>query len=71
MKKKAGRTEFVRSVLQQSEEGLRVSSYAKQGSGVLSSLVEADGLVELAEDLTQVEEGDLLTFFPFDQFGFM
>jgi len=71
MKKKAGRTEFMRSVLQQSEEGLRVSSYAKQGSGVLSSLVEADGLVELAEDLTQVEEGDLVTFFPFDQFGFM
>jgi len=71
MKKKAGRTEFVRSVLQQSEKGLRVSSYAKQGSGVLSSLVEADGLVELAEDLTRVEEGDLLTFFPFDQFGFM
>ncbi|EGG99869.1 Molybdopterin biosynthesis protein MoeA [gamma proteobacterium IMCC2047] len=71
MKKKAGRTEFVRAVFEQTENGLRVNRYAKQGSGVLSSLVQADGLIELAEDLTQVEEGDLVTFFPFDQFGFM
>ena len=71
MKKKAGRCEFVRAQCQQSEGALRVSPYPKQGSGILSSLVEADGLVELAEDLTQVEEGDLVTFLPFDQFGFM
>jgi len=71
MKKKAGRTEFVRAVFEQTDNGLRVNRYAKQGSGVLSSLVQADGLIELAEDLTQVEEGDLVTFYPFDQFGFM
>lgn len=71
MKKKPGRTEFVRAIIENNSNGLRVSSYAKQGSGVLSSLVEADGLIELAEDLTGVNEGDPVTFYPFDQFGFM
>jgi molybdopterin molybdotransferase len=71
MKKKAGRTEFVRATLQQSEQGLQADRYPKQGSGILSSLVEADGLIELAEDLTGVEVGDLVTFYPIDQFGFL
>lgn len=71
MNKKAGRTEFVRAVLLQTEQGLRVNRYPKQGSGVLSSLVEADGLIELNEACNGVSEGDNVTFYPFDQFGFM
>lgn len=71
MKKKGGRSEFMRAQLEMNDGKLRVKNYPKQGSGILSSLVEADGLVELAEDLTQVKEGDLVRFFPFDQFGFM
>ena len=71
MKKRAGRCEFVRALCQQSAGVLQVKPYPKQGSGVLSSLVEADGLVELTEDVTQVEEGDLLTFYPINQYGFL
>ena len=71
MKKKAGRTEFVRATLKQDEQGLKADRYPKQGSGILSSLVAAEGLIELAEDFTKVEEGDLVTFYPIDQFGFM
>lgn len=71
MKKKAGRTEFVRATFKQDEQGLKADRYPKQGSGILSSLVAADGLIELSEELTQVNEGDLVTFYPIDQFGFM
>ena len=36
-----------------------------QGSGILSSMVAADGLVELAEDVSHVAEGDMVDFLPF------
>jgi molybdopterin molybdotransferase len=71
MKKKAGRCEFVRAQLLNAAGIMQVARHPKQGSGVLSSLVEADGFVELAEDLTQVETGDLVTFYPINQFGFI
>ena len=36
-----------------------------QGSGVLSSLTAADGLVELDEEMTYVAPGDGIDFLPF------
>lgn len=71
LKKRAGRCEYARAQLLTAGGTLSVKNHPKQGSGILSSLLEADGLIELTDDLTQVEEGDLVTFYPFDQFGFM
>jgi molybdopterin molybdotransferase len=36
-----------------------------QGSGVLSSLSAADGLVELDEEMTYVAAGEAVDFLPF------
>ena len=70
MKKKPGRREYLRARLIDGEDGRRhVKKIEREGSGILTSLTEADGLVELAEDLTRVEVGDLVDFVPFSEFG--
>ena len=35
------------------------------GAGILTSMVEADGLVELPEDMTELAEGATVDFLPF------
>jgi molybdopterin molybdotransferase len=68
MNKKAGRREFLRArIVAASDGSAAVERYAKQGSGVITSLVRSDGLVELAEDVTQVKAGDMVDFLPFDE----
>ena len=70
MTKKPGRREFLRGVLGKAADGAPIiNKYARDGSGLISSLTKADGFIELAEDVTQVEPGDLVNFVPFSSFG--
>ena len=39
----------------------------RQGAGMLSTVVGADGLVELAEEMTYVEAGTAVEFLPFNE----
>ena len=51
MRKKPGRREYLRARLVAGADGvLAVGRIEREGSGILTSLSEADGLVELAED---------------------
>ena len=43
----------------------RVRKYAREGAGLLSSLTQSDGFVELPEDVTEVAPGDRVTVLPF------
>ncbi|TPQ30156.1 molybdopterin molybdenumtransferase MoeA [Bradyrhizobium guangdongense] len=62
-KKKEGRREYVRVFLRKGEGGaLEVTKFPREGAGLLSSLVETDGLVELGEDVTRVEPGASVGF---------
>jgi molybdopterin molybdotransferase len=36
---------------------------------LISSLREADGLIEVAEEVTEVRKGELVDFIPFTEFG--
>ncbi len=64
--KKAGRREFVRVSLVAGPDGvLTVQKFPGEGAGILSSLVESDGMIELAEDLTQVTPGLMVDFHSF------
>jgi len=66
MKSKKGRREWLRASLETGEDGvMRVLKYAHQGSGILTSMVASNGLIELAEDVEDVQEGDLLNFLSF------
>jgi molybdopterin molybdotransferase len=67
-KKRPGRREWVRARLQPGVDGVPVAcKFPRDGAGILSSLVEADGLVELPEDLTRLEPGDRVPFLPFGE----
>ncbi len=70
LNKKPGRTEWLRAKLKTDHNGQTlVDRHAKQGSGILTSLVEADGLIELGESVEHIETGDPVLFLPFSQFN--
>jgi molybdopterin molybdotransferase len=69
-KKKKDRREFLRARLSRDADGTLVASkFPREGAGILSSLVEADGLVELPEALTWLESGSMVDFLPFSEVG--
>lgn len=62
-KKKAGRREFVRASLAIGADGvLEAQKFPREGAGLLSSLTQSDGFVELREDITRVEPGQSVGF---------
>ena len=70
VKKKAGRREWLRVYqdVQSNGETLLKRS-ASHGSGILTSMTRADGLVEIDEDTSSLPEGSLVSFIPFASFG--
>jgi molybdopterin molybdotransferase len=62
-KKKIARREYVRVTLRNGEDGvLEAVKFPREGAGLLSSLVDTDGLVELGEETTLVEPGQMVGF---------
>jgi molybdopterin molybdotransferase len=61
--KKIARREYVRVTLRKGSDGaLEVTKFPREGAGLLSSLVDTDGLVELGEEITQVQPGQTVGF---------
>lgn len=67
--KKTGRREYWRGMLKEDADGLRVDKFARDGSGLITSLRLADGLIEADESLGAVEIGDEVTFIPLANYG--
>jgi molybdopterin molybdotransferase len=62
-KKKIARREYVRVNLRKAADGaLEATKFPREGAGLLSSLVDTDGLVELGEEITQVQPGQTVGF---------
>lgn len=62
-RKKSGRREYVRVNLRKAPDGvLEAVKFPREGAGLLSSLVDTDGLVELGETVTRVEPGESVGF---------
>jgi molybdopterin molybdotransferase len=62
-RKKIARREYVRVTLRKGADGaLEAVKFPREGAGLLSSLVETDGLVELGEDITKVDPGQTVGF---------
>ena len=67
-KKKTGRREYVRVSLDDAAAGLaRARRYRKEGAGMLTSLTESDGLMELPEDTTALQPGAEADFIPYSE----
>ena len=66
--KKLGRREWVRVRLETGTDGaLTARKHPAGGSGILTSMVDADGLVELGEDIETIKEGDSVDFLGFNE----
>ena len=70
-KRKMGRREFWRGHMIESESGLKVEKFAKDGSGIISGLCASNGLIDVPEDVKAVARDDLVAFIPFSQFGIL
>ena len=69
-KKKPDRREFYRGILGTDPSGNTVArKFARDGSGLITGLREADGLIEIPEEATSVEQGAPVTFLPFSGLG--
>jgi molybdopterin molybdotransferase len=67
--RKPGRREFWRGILKETPQGLGVDKFARDGSGLISGLRAADGLIDIPEEAGDVRRGDPVAFIPFAEFG--
>ncbi len=68
--KKPDRREFLRGRLIRDGAGkLGVEKYGRDGSGIISSLREADGFIEVPEETTGISRREPVAFIPFSEFG--
>jgi molybdopterin molybdotransferase len=65
-RKKPARREYVRVNLRRGEDGtLHAVKFPREGAGLLSSLIDTDGVVELGESVTRVEPGQIVDCFTY------
>jgi molybdopterin molybdotransferase len=61
-RKRRGRREYVRVSLRAAAGGVEAVKFPRDGAGVITSLTETDGLVELGEEMTEIAPGELVNF---------
>jgi len=72
IKSKPDRREFLRGFLITNDDGKQlVEKYNRDGSGLISGLRAASGLIEIPEDCTSISHEDMVDFIPFSEFGIL
>lgn len=61
LNKKKGRQHYQRGVFSLHEDGIHVKTTGEQGSGILSSMTEANCLIIIPEEVVDPSRGDLVT----------
>lgn len=64
-RKKAGRREYLRGRIRDG----RVEAFKSEGSGRISGLSWAEGLIEIEDGARDIQPGDLVRFIPYPSFG--
>jgi len=68
--RRAGKREYLRCTLHEAEEHrLLARRFERGGSGVLSSVADSEGLLEIGEDIAEIAPGMTLPFIPFSSLG--
>jgi molybdopterin molybdotransferase len=65
-KKRKGRREYVRATLHLVDGAAEVEKYPVEGAGVITSMTQTTGLVELSDDVTEVNPGDVVGYLPYE-----
>ena len=65
MKKKNNRLEWLRVNINKNKKNLVVNKYNKQGSGMISSMVFADGILEIPEEVRVISKNQFYTYYSF------
>jgi len=66
-RKRPGRREYLRASLKRDGDALVAVKYPKDGAGILSSIVQSEGLVILDEATSTLAEGARVDFLPFSE----
>lgn len=69
--RKPGRREYWRGILTTYQGRLAVEKFDRDGSGLISGLRAADGLIEIPEAHGDVQAGDAVAFIPFSAYGIL
>jgi molybdopterin molybdotransferase len=69
IKSKPDRREFLRGFLIRTNAKTSVQKFDRDGSGLITGLREATGLIEIPEETTSVSIGDDVDYIPFAEFG--
>jgi molybdopterin molybdotransferase len=66
-RKKPGRREYLRARLERDGDAVIAVKYPRDGAGILSSIVESQGLVVLDEKTGDLARGTMVEFLPFSE----
>ena len=66
-RKKPGRREYLRASLERDGEIVTARKFARDGAGILSSIVQSDGLVVLDEGISDLASSTMVDFLPFSE----
>ena len=66
VEKKKGRTEWIRGNILKKDDGMYLERFKSTGSGIISSLSQSQGIIELDEENDYIEKGSLLKFYRYE-----
>ena len=66
MKKKTKRMEWLRVNKETIKNKNIANKFPKQGSGMISSISYSDGIIEIDENVSQVNKGDIFDFYNYE-----
>ena len=66
-KKKLGRTEWLRGSIMFQNNQLVLKKFKSEGSGILSSIIRSEGIIEIEKDTHYIEKGEKIKFYNFEE----
>tara|TARA_B100001559_G_C16483006_1_gene614692 strand:+ start:228 stop:1460 length:1233 start_codon:yes stop_codon:yes gene_type:complete len=66
MKKKAGRTEWLRGSIKVINNNYFLEKFHTTGSGIISSISNTDGIIEIKENIEYIKKGTILKFYRYE-----
>ena len=66
MVKKTGRTEWLRGTIKKINNNYFLEKFHTSGSGIISSISQTDGIIEINENIKYIKKGTLLKFYRYE-----